>query len=283
MKQRKQITVLLLGIVLFVALGSFIFLTGQQISVQASQINEREDFVVLPTVSASTTTRAGDSVNILEGERVLLELQTLVENSKTVLLQPGWLHITALTQNTIPSQGTLPNGDIIPQDYVLDDWYLLDQNGQVTQAVTFMRDEEGEIVQNSVLYDGNWHNLTLNDVSPAMPFIPSLDYGFFDRAVQHPAALSRANTSLDSKQAVVYILSTYLETPVLLAGSNVASKGMVEKIYFDLDTDAVLKIEIFNVSESGEEILDHATTIITREHLSEPSDEVAKILEEIKK
>ncbi len=204
------------------------------------------------------------------------EIQELLQKKEDSVFKPGWLHIVSQVQANTDSSSVLPNGVQFPNEYIMDDWYLLDIDGMVLQAVSFMRDTKNNIIQESVLYKGNWHNLTLNDITPSTEFTPRIDFGLSGMAIAQGTKIEKQDFILEGKDTILYVI-----TEEYLDSNNKFAKTLV-KAYFDPAGNLNL-IETVLVAVDGSETMDSSTKVLIVENIQEPSDDVVKSLREVSK
>ena len=224
---------------------------------------------VLPTSTLSP-------VLLEQKEDFAKEIQELVQKKEDSVFKPGWLHVVSQVQaNTDPSS-VLPNGVQIPNEYIMEDWYLLDTDGKVLQAASFMRDTKNNIIQESVLYKGNWHNLTLNDITSSTEFKPKIDFGFSEMAIAQGTKIEKQDFILEGRDAILYVITEeYLDY-------NKKYAQILVRAYFDPAGNLSL-IETVLVAVDGSETLDSSNKVLIVENIQDPSDDVIKSLEEVSK
>lgn len=209
-------------------------------------------------------------------EDLVRELEERVQKWQDTVDKPGWLHIVSNVRDNAASNIRLSNGAQIPTEYIIEDWYLLDSSGQVLQAVTYMRDVDNNVIQVSVLKNGNWHNLTLGETSPASGSKPRIDFGFLQMATAPGITVEKLNYSLESKESILYVIAEDYPGPE----KNITKTQM--KAYFDPEGGLMLLETVF-ISIDGSEILDSTTKIQKVENVHEPTEEVIKVMEEVNK
>ena len=109
-------------------------------------------------------------------------LMGLDDKGKTLINQPGWVHVTEkiVFDTDKQDRGTLSNGTIIPLVQTIDIWYHINASKLVYEYVWSMNAKNGDAVEVTVFLHNNLYNLTTNLTNPMNPYSLSLDYQFTD-------------------------------------------------------------------------------------------------------
>ena len=224
-----------------------------------------------PQLGASALISSTEEVN--QKEQLSKEIQELLLTKERELLKPGWLHIvykTSLRKDV--DRGFLTDGVPFPSEYVIEDWYLLDEELYAVKAVTFMRDLEGNVLQESYFFDGVWTNTSLNDSIVTGKFQPSIDGGYAAMVIASDTTLEK----IDGFEAgfTVYEIKT--------AAMDGVFKDIVTRLYFD-ENGNLVKSAVVLINKDGTEVVDYETEFLSTENLNEPSEDVVKYLDEVLK
>lgn len=110
----------------------------------------------------------------------LRELNRL--RSQNYFQGPGWVHVLD-REIYAQSGGVLPDGREMPKEYRMDQWYELDEKGSILRTVARMLDMSGNVLQESYLEEGQFTNLTFDEVNQQeVYYLQPFDYGFSDLA-----------------------------------------------------------------------------------------------------
>lgn len=178
----------------------------------------------------------------LEAQQSLLaELRQLSRlRAQTYFQGPGWVHV--LDREILQqSGGVLPNGKEIPNEYRLDQWYELDENGMIVRTVVRMLDMSGEVLQESVLQEEKFTNLTLGEVNPQEVFyLQPFDHGFTDLAE------SAAKTNKTLSKQPLFFEGEYIGEQYVIQGSDVRWESV-----YDPTTGRQLSFSTWEVKPEG--------------------------------
>jgi len=217
-------------------------------------------------------------------EAIAQELQILDGKWRAAVLQGGgWFHtLTRFTSDPAFSAGALPSGQVLPGNGWGEQWFQLDATGQLITSVNVMKDEQGAIVQQSVLQNGELRNLTLNEVHT----IGKVKLQFGDRIAEQVVNAEQTTTQVQRSEYVAENGKTTLTisfrdafaSPINLTGTNEPVIASVTRSFFDPGTGAYLGTDTIWVSESGLEIVTSRVEIVTFERITTPPQTVLDLL-----
>jgi hypothetical protein len=258
-------------------------------SAAASQSQASSAEVTDPLSSANVPTPFPQAVSTVaptpSRNAIAEEIQALNSKWAAEFLQGGgWLHLVIQHDRNKDKVGTLPNGQPIPMDYVEETWWQLNEKNLVVAAVTFMRDETGQVVQIAIFRDGLWHNLTFSDQppTPGEAFAPDLDFGFSNDVVRSEAwgsRVSRGETlNAAGQKTVTFTIHDDFAKPKAMAGYEKDIVRGESRATFDAQSGQLLYVERVMVMADGETRTVERAEFVTVEHVNAPSQEAAEYL-----
>lgn len=227
-----------------------------------------------PTVSPGET--PADTPALPDDEALVQEVTSLVQRWTTPLLQgPSWLHLLEEHERGEQDAGTLPNNIPIPDRFLKDSWYHLDPTGQVVEAVSWMRDLDGGILQETAFTAGTWFNLTTGEQFQAGTAPLRLDFGFTEALARGRAwygTLSRQETTLEGEPALRFITR---ET------AAEGAPAVETRVAFSAETGRLLLYEMVEIQPDGTERLLFRARFLTVEQAEASPPEVLAVLQEV--
>lgn len=221
--------------------------------------------------------------NSPEGE-IIQELHALVDRWQTPLLHSeGWLHVAEQHDRNLADAGELASNQSLPIDYIKEGWYHLDGNGVVLEAVIWMKDQSGVVVQEAAVVNGFWLNRTTNERFEGGSFQLRLDFGFIDNAERGPgwySSLSRREVSTADGAAVLFVIRDNMGSREESESLSSANSSVETRARFMPETGALQEIEVVAITDSGEEEVLTTVRYLTLES-GNPPIEVLRLVEEI--
>ncbi len=164
----------------------------------------------------------------LAGE-VLFRSESWVDQLK----RGGWVHVVMKQTINSDTTNTAPDGSIAPNEFITEDWVMLDENGNQVRGVFLQRNLEGNIIQVSILKDGNWHNLTYGDVISAPESLPyTFDFGFPEVATRLKNSLTKSQVELNGESLEKFsAMEKYAESARILGLSKKTTAFATEVFY----------------------------------------------------
>ena len=199
------------------------------------------------------------------------------------LSSSGWLHVVTFHDREKDQSSSLSSGQIIPEDYIKDTWYFLNEEGLVSEMVTFMTDLEGNIIQESTFSKGIWRNLTIGENWPGDPYEIRLDFGFskdIARASKTSVFIDHYTSELDGVPVDVYTIEDIFDEPVHMEGFDKAIVSGSRTVYFDSSSGALLKAERTLTAENGTIYNVETAKFVTVEQVDAPPDDILDYLGE---
>lgn len=226
------------------------------------------------SAAGDNSTASNQNIGTLAEQTSVQELIGFRDQIYAQMLQPGWLHIRAQSENLRgESMGVLPDGSEIPANQFTDTWYFIDAQGFVRDAVGYMSDEAGRIVQVVTYQDGIWHNLTFNETHEQINYKIEeelADNGFAALAIDllsQGYELEKISTQVDGKATLIYSLK-----------SSVMSTTPVRRAIYDQSTGALEWIETLILAEDGSEtVYTRARTLLIETGIA-PSEQLLAYL-----
>ncbi len=202
-----------------------------------------------------------------EIDPLLPELHDLVFQRRAVLIgRPGWLHL--VTRNAGGANNLSSLWGKVPEPWEEEEWLELDASGYARKAVKRLLNDELQPLQNSVLVNSSWWNLTLGAERPAEetgPFDPN--YGFYDLALR----LTRQGHSLS--KGTIYKECWY-QGEQYSVGDGVYKYEAV----FNPDKHSLRWLKTWRVSP-GPLALVESKEILVEERADKPPAEILALLE----
>lgn len=199
------------------------------------------------------------------------------------VLAPGWLHIRSQVSNfSGQPMGSLPDGRDIPGSSTADDWYLIDEQGFVSQAVSLMVGEDGDVLQAAVYQDGVWHNLTFAEQHEQLNF--SIDREFIDGGFASLVSsvitddtyiIDQESIQQDGREFLVFSLATPVASPPYPQDAV----QFVKRAIYDAQTRLLISIQTLLVLEDDSEVVYTQMQLLLIENSPMPPGEVTSYLE----
>ena len=215
------------------------------------------------------------------------DVTKMVDDWESKVLQNGqWIHVIYSVNLLEPSGIILPDGQPMPSSYINDDWYYVNQAGLVEKGVFSMKDNSGNILQQSAFQNNTIINFTFDDRQDDQQFYPlSIDLGFKDRiteATNKGITITKSNESMEGKPSITFSYTEKLKLPTQLGNENVVVDSIIQKGSFDEETGDFLQIQTIWILNDGTEIVYETSHIISIESLSDTNNEITRILEAVK-
>ncbi|HEX7540979.1 MAG TPA: hypothetical protein VF352_02515 [Anaerolineales bacterium] len=203
-------------------------------------------FLVVTSIFASLLSACGGSSADSNAKKLLTGL---TDKAKTLVNQPGWVHVTEKIVYDTDKQdrGTLSNGTMVPLVQTVDIWYNINAEKLVYQYVWTMSSQDGQTVETIVFLNKLLYNLTTNVSNPLNPYTLSLDYQFADEmdyfissSGHHPVVTT---VELDGKTATVFTLNEQLASPRTTEDYTQTINAIGSIAYFDAESGFLLRLE----------------------------------------
>jgi hypothetical protein len=264
------------GLILLVVLAGVVWVAGARQTVSASEPQPQFEDVLPPPIVVVLET---DEENPDKADEIRREVLSQKEKMDDNYLKAGWLYSAYKKEE--PGRGDIFVQDdlSIPNESITENWGLIGEEGRVSNAVTFVRNNTGNVIQTAVFHNGVWHNLTVKDSYKTEPFIPNLDFGFANLTREYPQNLSQD----EAGEFIIYTLSMPLAHSIQLAGNDQPHWGTVQKAYFYKDGRGLSKIETYHILPDGEEKLSTVVTVLALKNIDVLPEYVEKVLKEVQK
>ncbi len=243
-----------------------------------------------PTQVPTTPEEASSSVpeNSQVAVKASDQLRDTVERWKEKTLEAGkWVHFVYSSKSEVENGVVLPNGEPLAKSQIRERWFLLDQEGFVVQGVFTTKSEDGGILQQSAYNEGVEVNFTTGERAtdlPPYPFKPDLSYSLDMLAMeaQDGITLTSQETAFRGIASRQFSVKETYATPVKLSNSPLPVASIVNTVFFDLETDALIHGSKVFILENGQEIVFEENDILALEITDVPPDDIRAILEGIK-
>lgn len=212
----------------------------------------------------------GVQPSIPDSVLLLNELRDLVNHRQSELFSnPGWLHL--ITRQVNPITGTYMLHQTIWEatqgQFEQEEWILLNDQGQLSQAVTRIKSSDGQILQERILSDGIWRNLTLGSESQADPMETYLpDLGFYQET------LLLLKTGMHLSKQTLYNNCWYLGEEYRITDGQKLHTAVINP-----DTGKLRTLKIWDVS-SGQIKLVSSVDLLVEELIPAPPTDVSTLL-----
>ena len=203
-------------------------------------------FLVVTSILASLLSACGGSSADSNAKKLLAGLTS---KAKTMINQPGWVHVTEKIVYDTDKQdrGTLSNGQTIPLVQTVDIWYHINAEKLVYQYVWTLSSQDGQTVETIVFLNKLLYNLTTNVSNPLNPYPLTLDYQFADEmdyfisnSGNHPVVTT---AEVNGKTATVFTLDEQLASPRTTEDYTQTINAIGSIAYFDVESGLLLKLE----------------------------------------
>lgn len=279
-KRILLVALLILGIGIGIGIASS--RSGLASRTGAQPVAAKEDSISNTSLHADV---AGDGPVVSSGseaDQLVLEFNA----KSTANLRALWIHVQQNIKydNDLGNNGTLPNGMPIPSAQINDTWYHLDDKGFVTEVVSIMHSEDGEIVQVGVGSNNTGWNSATNEKSPFEQYtIDGFDYGFLKKDLQwlesygNIPKITNVNLSNGDQGMEIVICAKYDE-PVNTNEYDKPSIQAETRAVFDSTTGYLVSriVTIWFLDGSQRVFSD----MIQKVTLESPTDEVLNFLSE---
>lgn len=215
------------------------------------------------------------------------EVITLIKDWEEKKLQNGqWVNI--INEVTLMElQGViLPNGEPMPSSYITDDWFYVNDAGLVEKGVFSIKDNSGNILQQSAFQNNVLINFTFDDRQENQDFFSlNIDLGLSQQikeASNQGLKINKSDEMVEEKPSIMYFYTEELKLPTPLGADSVIVDGIVKKGFFDAETKDFIQLQTVWVLSDGTELVYETVYIISIDSYPTPNDEILKILEGVK-
>jgi hypothetical protein len=212
------------------------------------------EYLVVSSILASLLPACGGSSADSNVRKILLDLTS---KAKTMVNQPGWVHVTEKIVYDTDKQdrGTLSTGQTVPQIQTVDIWYHINEQKLVYQYVWTMSSQGGQTIETVVFRNNLAYNLTTNVSNPVNPYPLTLDFQFADemdnyisRSGNHPIV---TKAQVNGKTATVFTLDEQLTAPRTTTDYTQPIDAAGSIAYFDAESGLLLRLERLVVLVDG--------------------------------
>ncbi|MCC7119416.1 MAG: hypothetical protein IT310_12900 [Anaerolineales bacterium] len=210
-------------------------------------------------------------------------IRTIREWKSNNLKNEKWTHLVYSVTLAEPQGVVLPNGEPMPASYITDDWYYVNEAGLVEKGVFSMRDNEGNLLQQSAFQNNVMINFTFEDRQENLELFPlNIDLGF-ERQIMEASnkgiGIKKSEVTADGKSSLVYAYTEELQLPTQLGAEQMVVDSIVKKGFFDIKTEDLAKIQTIWILMDGTEVVYETVQIISIDSYTAAPDEIARRLE----
>jgi hypothetical protein len=215
------------------------------------------------------------------------EIIKMVNDWKAINLKYGqWIHVVSAITSETSNGVILPDGQPMPSSYIQDDWFYINKDGLVEKGVISMKDNGGNIFQQSAYQNNIMINFTFGDRQEnQQPYPLNIDFGFGDRILNAKSTsivIEKSDGEVKGKSSVIYSYIEKLKLPTQLGAENVIVDAITTKGYFDKETGDFVQIQTIWTLANGREVVFESTEVISIDSSFDAPDEILKVLEAVK-
>ncbi|MDD2920941.1 MAG: hypothetical protein PHQ36_01530 [Anaerolineales bacterium] len=194
-----------------------------------------------------------------------------------------WVHMVYSVTSENRSGVILPDEQMMPSSYTQEDWYYINKDGLVEKGVFSMKDNDGNIFQQSAYQNNTYFNLTFGErmVEDQPPYPFNFDFGVASN-IMDAKAIKKSDEKVKGKSRVVYSYIETLKLPTQLGQDDVIVDTIMTKDYFDKESGDFVQTETIWTLANGAQIVDNSVEIISIDGFPDAPDEILKVLEEVK-
>ncbi|NOT06367.1 MAG: hypothetical protein HOP27_17380 [Anaerolineales bacterium] len=215
------------------------------------------------------------------------EIIKMVNDWKAINLKYGqWIHVVSAITSETSNGVILPDGQPMLSSYIQDDWFYINKDGLVEKGVISMKDNGGNIFQQSAYQNNIMINFTFGDRQEnQQPYPLNIDFGFGDRILNAKSTsivIEKSDGEVKGKSSVIYSYIEKLKLPTQLGAENVIVDAITTKGYFDKETGDFVQIQTIWTLANGREVVFESTEVISIDSSFDAPDEILKVLEAVK-
>jgi hypothetical protein len=211
----------------------------------------------------------------------------MVNDWESKSLQNGqWVHLIYAVTLMETNGVILPNGQPMPSSYINDDWYYVNEVGLVEKGVFSMKDDSGNIFQQSAFQNNIMINFTFGDRQEGQePYPLNIDLGFENQireATNNRLTIKKSDDVVEGKPSFAYSYTEELKLPTQLGNEKIIVDSITKKGFFDKEIGDFVQTQTIWVLSDGTEVVYETVYIISVDSHSATNDEISKILEGVK-
>ena len=197
-----------------------------------------------------------------------------------------WVHIITAVTLAEPQGVILPNGKPMPSSYITDDWYYVNGAGLVEKGVFSVKDNDGNLLQQSAFQNNVMVNFTFEDRQENQELFPlNIDLGFEQQIMEagnKGLGINKSEVVADGKSSLVYSYTEELQLPTQLGAEQMVVDKITKKGFFDAKTGDLAQTQTIWILSDGTEVVYETVQIISVDSYPAAPDEIAGILEGVK-
>lgn len=211
----------------------------------------------------------------------------MVNDWKVKSLENGpWVHLIYAVTLKDNNGVVLPNGQLMPSSYINDDWYYVNEAGLVEKGVFSMKDNSGNVLQQSAFQNNIMINFTFGDrQEDQQPYPLNIDLGFEDQikeAKNKGLTIKKSDDGVEGKPSFAYSYIEELKLPTQLGNEEIIVDSITIKGSFDKETGDFVQTQSIWTLNDGREVVYETAQLISIDSFSDTNDEILKILEAVK-
>ncbi|MCC7118938.1 MAG: hypothetical protein IT310_10475 [Anaerolineales bacterium] len=213
-------------------------------------------------------------------------IKTIREWKSNNLKNGQWTHLVYSVALAEPQGVILPNGEPMPSAYITDDWYYVNDAGLVEKGIFSVKDNSGNLLQQSAFQNNVMINFTFEDRQENLELFPlNIDLGFEQQIMEASnkgLGIKKSEVTADGKSSLVYSYTEELELPTQLGAEQMVVDSIAKKGFFDIKTGDLTQTQTIWVLSDGTELIYETVRIVSIESQPNPSSDILKILEGVK-
>ena len=211
----------------------------------------------------------------------------MVHEWKSKNLKDGqWVHVVNSVTLAEPQGVILPNGEPMPSSYITDDWYYINGAGLVENGVFSVKDNDGNLLQQSAFHNNLMINFTFEYRQENQELFPlNIDLGFEQQIMEarnKGLGIKKSEVIADGKSSLAYSFTEELQLPTQLGEEQMVVDKIIKKGFFDAKTGDLAQTQTLWVLSDGAEVVYETVKIISVNSYPAAPDEIAGILEGVK-
>jgi len=198
-----------------------------------------------------------------------------------------WLHLVYQINSEVNNGVILPNGEPMPSSYNEDGWYYVNKNGLIEKSVLSLKDEAGNVLQQTVFTEGVEINLTFGFKAENLaPYELKLDRGFLqyiDDAERLKIPIKNKDVKYKNKPYKEFSFTEVYDQPIQFNGDDkepVKSASVLG--LFASETDEMTSYRKTWEYSNGQKVLFEEWKLVLVESMPDAPLDIVAILENIK-
>ena len=234
----------------------------------------------LPTTTLFPTGAVYPTPTMAATSSLLYQVQALAQKVDAPLLQgAGWIHTITVQESRVRP------GQILPPPYLVTElWVEVDPDGYVIRSLYTDRDENGNILQQSVSVGNYSVNFTTGDAgyNEYSRYLFSTDLFSQDlaQAEEKGLAIQQEETTCDDGSACLFVAvseAVSFQNP----GESQATTEVGRRVWINLESGQQVELQAFAYLADGSEQIEFTREILLVEKIDSPTQDVLDILAQV--